>query len=96
MRSSNVPAAALVLAATAASGKSVNDSNAQLAPDNPFARESTLPYRCRRSTRSRTSTSSQRCARHGRAAQGDRRDREESAAPTFENTIVAMERSASC
>jgi hypothetical protein len=43
MRSSKFVAAALVLAATAASGKSVNDTTAQLAPDNPFARASTLP-----------------------------------------------------
>jgi peptidyl-dipeptidase Dcp len=43
MRSSKFVAAALVLAATAASGKPVNDSS-KLAPDNPFARESTLPY----------------------------------------------------
>lgn len=45
MRLSTPLAASLVLAAAAASGKPVNDSSAHLSPDNPFARESTLPYR---------------------------------------------------
>ena len=43
MRSTSVLAAALVLAAAAASGKPVNESS-QLPAENPFARESTLPY----------------------------------------------------
>jgi len=42
MRFSKPLVAALVLAATSATGKPVNDS-AALAPDNPFAKESTLP-----------------------------------------------------
>ncbi len=93
MRFSTVLAAALLLAATA-SGESVNDSAASLAPENPFARASTLPYRL---------------PAFDNIKDGDFRpallagmdmQREEidaitrsAAAPTFENTIVAMERS---
>ena len=94
MRPSTVLAAALVLAAAAASGKSVNESS-QLAPPTILSRaRARCPIGCRRSTRSRTSTSRPRCDA-GMAEQRKEIDAiaKNPAAPTFENTIVAMERS---
>jgi peptidyl-dipeptidase Dcp len=94
MRSTQVFAAALVLtAAAAASGKAVNETS-QLPAENPFARESTLPYRLPPLDKIKDE--------HFRPAllAGMAEQRKEidaiaknSAAPTFENTVVAMERS---
>ncbi len=86
-------AAALVLAATAASGKPVNDTN-QLPSDNPFARESTLPYRLPPFDKIKDEHFKPGLLA-GMAAQRKEIDAiaKSSAAPTFENTIVAMERS---
>jgi peptidyl-dipeptidase Dcp len=94
MRSSKFVAAALVLAATAASGKSVNDTTAQLAPDNPFARASTLPYRLPPFDKIKDEHFKPALLA-GMAAQRKEIDAiaKNPAAPTFENTIVAMERS---
>jgi peptidyl-dipeptidase Dcp len=94
MRSSTLVAAALVLAATAAPGKAVNDSNAQLASDNPFARESTLPYRLPPFDKIKNDDF-RPALLAGMAAERKEIDAiaRNSAAPTFENTIVAMERS---
>ena len=94
MQSSKFLAAALVLAATAASGKSVNDANTQLAPDNPFARESTLPYRLPPFDNIKDEHFKPALLA-GMAAQRKEIDAiaKNPAAPTFENTIVAMERS---
>ena len=92
--SSTFLAASLVLAAATASGKSVNDSTAQLAPDNPFARESTLPYRLPPFDKIKDEHFKPALLA-GMAAQRKEIDAiaKNPAAPTFENTIVAMERS---
>ena len=86
-------AAALVLAAATASGKPVNDSTA-LAPDNPFARESTLPYRLPPFDKIKDEHFKPALLA-GMAEQRKEIDAiaNNPAAPTFENTIVAMERS---
>jgi peptidyl-dipeptidase Dcp len=94
MQFPTVLAAALLLAAATASGKSVNDSAASLAPENPFARESTLPYRLPALDQIKDSDF-QPALLAGMAVQRQEIDAiaKSSAAPTFENTIVAMERS---
>ncbi len=93
MRISKPLVAALVLAATTASGKPVNDSTA-LAPDNPFANESTLPYRL--PPLDKIKDESFRPALLAGMAEARKEIdaiAKNPAAPTFENTIVAMERS---
>lgn len=93
MRMSEFLVATLVLAATTASGKSVNDSTS-LAPDNPFAKESTLPYQLPPFDKIKDTTFKPALLA-GMAAQRKQIDAiaKNAAAPTFENTIVAMERS---
>jgi len=92
MRSSNLFVAALALAATTASGSPVND--AKLPSDNPFARESTLPYHLPPFDKIKDADF-QPALLAGMAEQRKEIDAitKRSAAPTFENTIVAMERS---
>src|SRR4051812_45615556 len=94
MRLSNALAASLVLAAATTSGKPVNESTAQLAPDNPFARESTLPYQLPPFDKIKDE-SFEPALLAGMAAQRKEIDAiaKNPAAPTFENTIAAMERS---
>src|SRR5918994_3351919 len=93
MRSTKVFAAALVLAAAAASGKTVNESS-QLPAENPFARESTLPYRLPPLDKIKDEHFKPALLA-GMAEQRKEIDAiaKNSAAPTFENTVVAMERS---
>ena len=93
MRSTQVFAAALVLAATATSGKPVNEANS-LPAENPFARESTLPYRLPPLDRIKDEHFKPGLLA-GMAEQRKEIDAiaKNPAAPTFENTIVAMERS---
>src|ERR1044072_8935384 len=93
MRSTKLLVAALVLAATTASGKPVNDSTA-LPPDNPFAKESTLPYRLPPFDKIKDE-SFRPALLAGMAEARKEIDAiaKNPAAPTFENTIVAMERS---
>jgi len=93
MQSSKFLAAALLLAAATASGKPVNDSN-QLAPENPFTHESTLPYRLPPLDKIKDEHFKPALLA-GMAGQRKEIDAiaKNSAAPTFENTIVAMERS---
>jgi peptidyl-dipeptidase Dcp len=93
MRSTQVFAAALVLAAAAASGKTVNESS-QLSAENPFARESTLPYRLPPLDKIKDEHFKPALLA-GMAEQRTEIDAiaKNSAAPTFENTVVAMERS---
>jgi peptidyl-dipeptidase Dcp len=93
MRSTQVFAAALVLAAAAASGKNVNESS-QLPAENPFARESTLPYRLPPLDKIKDEHFKPALL----AGMADQRKEidaiaKNSAPPTFENTVVAMERS---
>jgi peptidyl-dipeptidase Dcp len=94
MRSSTSFAAALLLAAAAASGKSVNDSTPQLATDNPFARESTLPYRLPPLDKI-ANEHFKPALLAGMALQRQEIDAiaKSPEQPTFQNTIVAMERS---
>src|SRR5687768_4317550 len=93
MRSTSVLAAALVLAAAAASGKPVNESS-QLPAENPFARESTLPYSLPPLHKIKDEHFKPALLA-GMAEQRTEIDAiaKNSAAPTFENTIAAMERS---
>ena len=93
MRLTQVFAAALVLAAAAASGKNVNESS-QLPAENPFARESTLPYRLPPLDKIKDEHFKPALLA-GMAEQRKEIDAiaKNSAAPTFENTVVAMERS---
>jgi peptidyl-dipeptidase Dcp len=93
MRSTKIFAAALVLAAAAASGKTVNESS-QLPAENPFARESTLPYRLPPLDKIKDEHFKPALLA-GMAEQRKEIDAiaKNSAAPTFENTVVAMERS---
>jgi peptidyl-dipeptidase Dcp len=93
MRLSNILVATLVLAATTASGKTVNDS-AALAPDNPFAKKSTLPYELPPFDRIKDEHFKPALLA-GMAAQRKEIDAiaKSSAPPTFQNTIAAMERS---
>jgi peptidyl-dipeptidase Dcp len=93
MRLSKPFVAALVLAATTASGNPVNDST-QLPSDNPFARESTLPYRLPSFDKIKDADFKPALLA-GMAEQRKEIDAiaTNTAAPTFENTIVAMERS---
>jgi peptidyl-dipeptidase Dcp len=93
MRSTKVFAAALVLTAAAASGKTVNESS-QLPAENPFARESTLPYRLPPLDKIKDEHFKPALLA-GMAEQRKEIDAiaKNSAAPTFENTVVAMERS---
>src|SRR5688572_14480628 len=93
MRSTKLLAAALVLAATAASGKPVNESS-QLPAENPFARASTLPYRMPPLDKIKDEHFKPALLA-GMAEQRKEIDAiaKNSAAPTFENTVVAMERS---
>lgn len=95
MRLSNALAASLLLAAAAASGKPMNAStSAALTPDNPFARESTLAYRLPPLDRIKDEHF-RPALLAGMAQQRNEIDAitKNAAAPTFENTIVAMERS---
>ena len=94
MQVSTALAAALLLAAATASGTSVNDSAAALAPGNPFARESTLPYRLPAFDKIEDGDFKPALLA-GMAVQRQEIDAitKSAAAPTFENTIVAMERS---
>ncbi len=94
MRPTTLLAASLLLAMTSASGMTVNDATSALPPDNPFARESTLPYQLPPLDRIKDEH-----FRPGLLA-GMAQQREEMeaiaknpAAATFDNTIVAMERS---
>ncbi|HET9448109.1 MAG TPA: M3 family metallopeptidase, partial [Steroidobacteraceae bacterium] len=93
MRSTTMFAAALVLAATAVSGKPVNESSS-LPAENPFARDSTLPYRLPPLDRIEDEHFKPGLLA-GMAEQRKEIDAiaKNSAAPTYENTIVAMERS---
>jgi peptidyl-dipeptidase Dcp len=93
MRLANLLLATLVLAATTASGKSVNDSTT-LPPDNPVAKESTLPYRLPPFDKIKDEHFKPALLA-GMAAQRKEIDAiaNNPAAPTFDNTIVAMERS---
>jgi peptidyl-dipeptidase Dcp len=93
MRLAKLLLATLVLAATTASGKSVNDSTT-LPPDNPFAKESTLPYRLPPFDKIKDEHFKPALLA-GMAAQRKEIDAiaKNPAAPTFDNTIVAMERS---
>ena len=93
MRLSNLLLATLVLAATTAAGKSVNDSTA-LSPDNPFAKEEHAALRAA-AVRQDQGRALPAARSPGMAEQRDEIDAiaKNPAAPTFENTIVAMERS---
>jgi peptidyl-dipeptidase Dcp len=92
MRFSKPLVAALALAATTVSGKPVNDSTA-LSSDNPFAKESTLPYQLPPFDRIEDeSFRPALLAGMAEARQEIAAIARNPAAPTFENTIVAMER----
>lgn len=93
-RSTPLLTATLLLAATTLFGIPMTDAATTLSPDNPFARESTLPYQLPPLDRIEDE--------HFKPAliAGMAQQREEivaiaadPAAPSFENTIVAMERS---
>ena len=76
-------------------------SDAQKAPaqqpaeasTNPLLSASTLPFQPRRSTRSRTATTCRRSKRDAPAPADVRKIADSSEPATFDNTIVAMERS---
>lgn len=93
MRLSEVLVATLVLAATTASGRTLNDSTS-LAADNPFAKESTLPYQLPPFDKIKDADFKPALLA-GMAEQRKEIDAiaKSKAQPTFENTIVAMERS---
>ncbi len=93
MQFSNALAATLLLAAATASGKPVNDSTA-LAPGNPFARASNLPYQLPPLDQIKDEHFKP-AVLAGMAEQRKEIDAiaKDTATATFENTIVAMERS---
>jgi len=94
LRSASLLAASLLIAATAALGATMTDDGAALPPDNPFSRESTLPYRYPPLDLIKDEHFKPALVA-GMAEQRREIDAiaNNPAAPTFENTIVAMERS---
>src|SRR5262245_106802 len=90
MRSSTVLAALLLLATTAAFGNTMT----RLAADNPFAHESTLPYKLPPFDKVKNAHF-EPALEAGMAEQRKEIDaiKSSSAAPTFDNTIVTLEKS---